>query len=162
MKQEIIIVPLAGLTVKVSEDSNTVTIDGADRVQGYAMSGEWTVESEDAPWPRNEWDWHGVVHAPLDTVLISLETIYALCFLLRRSDMRYAVLTRREDGRYYFLCVQDAAVNSWEDSNQSEMVFDGYLPYPTTIYGGEVEVVGRAVPDLLNRLYETRGGQGNV
>lgn len=76
--------------------------------------------------------------------------------------MEYAILTRREDGRYYFLYGHDAAVSNWEAGNQCEIVFDGYLPYPTTVYGGEVEVVGDVVPGLLDHIYETRGGCGKV
>lgn len=160
--RKIIIAPFKG-EIKVSEKENTVTIDGVKKLRGYAMTGRWRVESEDDGWRKsNPWSWYGVVYSALrktavEDVLVAMEEIYALCFLLRRADIKYAVLTPTPDGRYHFLDARDASV-SYDLHTQcpQELVFEGCLPYPPTFYDGEVEVAGDAVPELLDYLYEKK------
>lgn len=156
--RKIIIAPFKG-EIKVSEEKNTVMIDGVKKLRGYAMTGRWCVESEDVG-KTNGWCWRGAVHSAIGKaaeVLLAMETIHTLCFLLRRSGVKYAVLTPAADGRYHFLKAYDAGISY--DRNAlfpRELVFVGALPYPTTFYNGEVEVAGDAVPELLNYLYEKK------
>ena len=158
--RKIIIAPFKG-EIKVSKEKNTVTIDGVKKLCGYAMTGRWCVESEDDCHPY-KWCWRGVVHSAIgktavEEVLVAMESIHALCFLLRRSGIKYAVLTPAADGRYHFLKANDAGISY--DRNAlfpRELVFMGDLPYPTTFHDGEVEVAGDAVPELLNYLYEKK------
>lgn len=154
--KRIIIAPYKG-EVKVSEDKCAVTIDGVEKLRGYAMSGGWRVECEDDWRRRDNWLWRGVVRSSIEKtavepVLVATEEIHAICFMLRRSGIKYAVLTPTTDGRYHFLNGYDAGV----EGNTQELVFEGNLPYPVTFYDGEVEVVGNAVPELLNYLWEKK------
>ena len=147
----IIIAPLNGKTVVVSENSNSVTIDGINRLHGYALKGAWQVESEDDCSPCNSWDWLNAWHGPTRKAKITAWQIDRLNQMLRNKS-RFAVLARRQDGCQLFMDLYGVKTSNLTNH---EVQLYGYSPYPITRFDGEVEVVG-TMDDLLQRAKTLR------
>ena len=159
MNEKILIVPFIG-DVKVSNDTNTVTVDydrakWGDKLKGYRLMGkanEWMMESEGVPLTDpNVWNWETCIFGRIDTEFESEEEVAVLCFFLRKAGVSFMILADGGKGRYLFMRCLDAKINLSPFSQT--VVFSGDAPYPTTYFDGEVEEVGRAV-DLAEKCIE--------
>ena len=146
--------------VKVSKDTNTVTVDydrteWGNKLKGYRLMGkanDWTMESEGLLLHRpNVWGWETYIFGRIATEFESEDEVAVLCFFLRKAGVSFMILADDGKGRYLFMRCLDAKI-ILSPFNQT-VVFSGDAPYPTTYFDGEVEEAGRAV-DLAEKCIE--------
>lgn len=150
VRENIIFVPLSDEVI-VSKDRNEVTVDSRIPPVGYTLAGSgWKVVSEDTP---DYMVWDVTVTCPLDTLSATMEQVYMLSTLVKKSDIGIGVVVGEGNKSLYMRLRSVQVSGDSQIARRLMLVLDGTAPYPTTRFGSKVRTAGSVVEWADRHLY---------